>query len=83
MDGRRRVLSRTRVTGILAVLAVVAVDIPLGRLAFQHHTLWAYGLFEALAVAGLAFLGMAILGDDAGSGPDGDPPDDGGYGIGV
>lgn len=81
MAGRRRVLDRNRVVGLLITGPAIAGEIPLGALAFRDHVLWAYALFELLLGVLLFSTSMVIMGrhfEESG----GDTKGDDGVGLG-
>ncbi|MFJ4526509.1 hypothetical protein ACIP4Y_37330 [Streptomyces sp. NPDC088810] len=81
MAGKRRILERNRVTGLLITVPSIAAEVFLGTLAYRDHMFWAYIL--CMFVLGPCFvgLGMLIMGphfDEAG----GETKGDGGIGLG-
>ncbi|MGR6968278.1 hypothetical protein ACU639_01475 [Streptomyces cynarae] len=81
MAGKRRILDRNRLIGLLITVPVMGFEIPLAALAFRDHVIWAYGLFELLLCVLLFSTAMLIMGDhfeESG----GDTKGDGGVGLG-
>ncbi|MFH8935221.1 hypothetical protein [Streptomyces griseosporeus] len=82
MAGKRRVLDRNRVTGLLITVPSVAAEVALCTWAFRDHMFLPYflGVFllGPLCVVGVAMLIMGPHFDEAG----GDTKGDGGIGLG-